>query len=73
MDDAQRKNMLTTLDDLRAFVQAGGHIEWREPPIRGRKGPDRSAVRFVSIRIFNPGAYDKLCWDRMRKSLRHRC
>lgn len=70
MDEAQRRRLLETLDDLRAFVLAGGQLEWHEPPIRGRKGPDHSAVRHVSIRIFNPGRYDALCWDRMRESLR---
>jgi hypothetical protein len=40
MDDATRQAMLNTLGDLRAFVEAGGHIEWSEPPERARKGPD---------------------------------
>ena len=70
MGEAQRRAMLTTLDDLRAFVRAGGHIEWSEPLERGRKGPDRKLIRHVSIRIWNPGRYDALCWDRLRKRLR---
>jgi hypothetical protein len=70
MNEAERRSALDTVDDLRAFVQAGGRIEWSEPPIRGRKGPDHSAVRFVSIHILNPGRYDKLCWDRVRERLR---
>ncbi len=70
MNEAERRSALESLDDLRAFVQAGVRIEWSEPPIRGRKGPDHSAVRHVSIRIFNPGRFDALSWDRTRERMR---
>lgn len=52
--------ILCALRALAAMLAQGHTLEWSEPPPRGREGPDRSSVRYVTIPIPQPARFDSL-------------
>lgn len=69
MDEFLRREILVNLRALTAYLERGYELEWVEPPVRGRKGPDRHARRHLGITLFTPGAFDALRWEATKRAL----
>ncbi|MGE0229946.1 MAG: hypothetical protein AB7U23_15705 [Dehalococcoidia bacterium] len=69
MDELLRREILVNLHALTAYLERGYELEWMEPPVRGRKGPDRHARRHLGVTLFTPAAFDALRWEATKQAL----
>jgi hypothetical protein len=70
MDASERRAVIAALNNLAHYVEQGYPLEWTDPAPRGRKGRDRSAHRYISFKVLNVPAYDRIGWDLMPRSWR---
>jgi hypothetical protein len=59
------EDLILDLRALATYVRRGGEVEWNEPDVRGKKGPDRAARRMVSVVIRSPARFDAIRWKLM--------
>jgi hypothetical protein len=69
MNDA---DMIRRLNALAHYIRQGGEVAWHEPEPRNKKGPDRRAVRHITISVANPGRLDHIAWQLMLRDMRQR-
>lgn len=56
----QPASVLNALRALAWMVTHGYELEVSEPEPRGRKGPDHGPLRYLSIRVPDPGVFDNV-------------
>lgn len=61
------EEQIQRLNALAHYIREGGTVIWHEPEPRNKKGPDRAAVRDITIRVTNPARFDAVAWRLMRR------
>ena len=71
-DEQSRQHAIDVLNDLAHYIRAGGRFELSDPAPRGRKGPDRSAQRFITFTVFEVRRFDAMGWELMLRRMKRR-